>query len=274
MKRAVSFLILFTAGMVVYFVGGYWADISSWARSVIKTALPVLLLATTLMCGRIEILRPWRRVSLVLLAASCGFLISWWLSEPIMSVFGVTVDSVSGIAIAKLTDAVLIVIPVLVVAWIGGIGPSSLYLCRGRLGAWLLIGLGAFAVFAVLFLLQSAEQGLTARQLLALAPWTLTFVFANSFMEELHFRGLLLRAFEELLGRHAANICIALFFTLVHAPVDYTPDVLVFLLVVFPLAIIWGYLIQKTGALWGSVLFHAGADLLIVSGIYATYGAG
>jgi membrane protease YdiL (CAAX protease family) len=46
----------------------------------------------------------------------------------------------------------------------------------------------------------------------------------------------------------------------------------VFLLVVFPLAIIWGYVIQKTEALWGSVLFHAGGDLLIVTGIYATYG--
>ena len=166
----------------------------------------------------------------------------------------------------------LVVIPVIVVAQLGGLSPASLYLRRGKLRAWLIVGLVTFAVFAGIFLLQTSDQGLTARQLLVLAPWALVFVFANAFMEELHFRGLLLGPFGDLLGPHAANICIALFFTLVHAPVDYTPDILVFLLVVFPLAIIWGYLIQKTEALWGSVLFHAGGDLLIVAGICATYG--
>ena len=32
---------------------------------------------------------------------------------------------------------------------------------------------------------------------------------------------------------------------------------------------IWGYLMQKTGALWGSVLFHAGANTLLIIGIFA-----
>jgi membrane protease YdiL (CAAX protease family) len=38
------------------------------------------------------------------------------------------------------------------------------------------------------------------------------------------------------------------------------------------LALAWGYVIQKTESLWGSVLFHAGADLLIILGIFETYG--
>ena len=273
MKRAGYFLILFTAGMLVFFAGGYWAGIPHWARSVIKTTLPVLLLLTTLACSRFEILRPWRKASVALLAGSCGFLVAWWLSDPIMTAIGATPDSVSGIALAKLVDSVLVVIPVILVAQLGGLSPASLYLRRGKLRAWLIVGLVTFAVFAGIFLLQTADQGLTAGQLLVLAPWALVFVFANAFMEELHFRGLLLGSFGDLLGPHAANICIALFFTLVHAPVTYTSDILVFLLVVFPLAIVWGYVIQKTEALWGSVLFHAGGDLLIVAGIYATYGA-
>jgi membrane protease YdiL (CAAX protease family) len=137
---------------------------------------------------------------------------------------------------------------------------------------WLIIGLGAFAVFLVLFLLQSQDQGIGAGQLLAYAPWTLIFVFANAFMEEFHFRGLLLKPFERLLGRHTGNVCIALFFTLVHAPVQYTPDIIGFLVVLFALSLAWGYVILRTEALWGSVLFHAGADLMIVVGIYRTYG--
>ena len=111
------------------------------------------------------------------------------------------------------------------------------------------------------FLLQAKLQKVGVDRLMAYAPWTLLFVFSNAFMEELHFRGLLLKPCERLLGPHSANVCIALFFTLTHAPVQYTPDILGFLAMLFVLALAWGYVIQKTEALWGAVLFHAGADL-------------
>jgi membrane protease YdiL (CAAX protease family) len=50
--------------------------------------------------------------------------------------------------------------------------------------------------------------------------------------------------------------------------VTYVPDVLQFLLFVFPLALIWGALMQKTEGLWGSAIFHAGADCIIIFGIF------
>ena len=59
-------------------------------------------------------------------------------------------------------------------------------------------------------------------------------------------------------------------FTLIHVQVTYVSDVLQFLLIVFPLALVWGYLMQKTDSLWGSALFHAGADCMIILGIYAS----
>jgi len=272
MRKLGSFVLLLAAGMLVFSLGGYWADLPHAFRSIVKTTLPILLLLTTWACGRVEALRPWRGVSLALLAASCGFCASWWLGGPVLKAMGVTPDSVPGVALAKLSDALLIVIPVILVARAGGVTPAELYLGRGRWRAWLSVGLGAFAVFLALFVLQVRGLDLTTAQLLKLAPWTLLFIFANAFMEELHFRGLLLAPFERLIGRHAANVCIALFFTLVHAPVQYTSDVAVFLAVVFPLALAWGYLIQRTGALWGAVLFHAGADLLIMVGVYTTFG--
>lgn len=273
MKRTGFFLILFSAGILVYFVGGYWTAIPPWARTIIKTALPLFFLLFTCLCGRVESLRQWRSVSLAFFAASCGFLVSWLISDTFLGFLGVTTSSLQGIAWTKLTESVLIVVPALLVARIGGMTNNDLFLRRGRLRAWLIVGFVAFAVFAVLFLLQAADKGIESRQLLALAPWTLIFVFANGFMEEFHFRGLLLSPFEGLLGRHGANLCIALFFTLVHAPVEYTPDIAVFLAVLFGLSLAWGYIIQKTKALWGAVLFHAGADLMIIVGIYETFGA-
>ena len=60
----------------------------------------------------------------------------------------------------------------------------------------------------------------------------------------------------------------ALVFTLAHVQVSYTTPV-GFLVVLLVLAIAWGWLMRKTGSLWGSALFHAGADLLIILPIFA-----
>ena len=272
MKKAGVFVTLFIVGMLVFFVGGYWSGIPHWFRTLTKIALPCVLLVATVVCSRNESLHQWRPVSLAFFAASFAFLVAWWVSSPLMTLSGFTTNSVPGIALMKLLDAIPIVAAVILVVRLGGVKPADLYLRTGKLKAWLVIGLVSFAAFAALFLLQARDQNIPADRLLAYAPWILLFVFANAFMEELHFRGLLLKPFEQLLGRHPANVCIALFFTLAHAPVQYAPNIAVFLAILLVLALTWGYLIQKTESLWGSVLFHAGADLTIMVGIYETYG--
>lgn len=272
MKKASGFISLFIVGMLVFFVGGYWAGIPGSLRTVVKVALPCLLLAATVACSRIESLYRWRSVSLAFFAASLAFLVAWSVSAPLIKMSGFNTHSVPGIALLKLFDAIPIVATVILVARLGGVTPADLYLRTGKLSAWLVIGLVSFSAFTILFLVQARDGNLAPERLLAYAPWILLFVSANAFMEELHFRGLLLKPFEELLGRIPANVCIALFFMLAHAPVRYTPDIAVFLPILFALSLAWGYIIQKTGSLWGSVMFHAGADLLIMIGIYETYG--
>jgi len=271
-RQAGIFVSLFVVGMLVFFVGGYWAGIPYWSRTGAKIALPCLLLLATVTCSRTGSSSQWRHVWLAFFAASFAFLVAWWVSSPLMKLFGFTTNSVPGIALLKLFDAIPIVVTVILVARLGGLKPADLYLQTGKLKVWLIVGLLSFAAFAVLFLVQARDQDMPAVRLLAYAPWTLLFVFSNAFMEELHFRGLLLKPFERLLGRHPANLCIALIFTLAHAPVQYAPDILVFLGILFVLALAWGYVIQKTESLWGSVLFHAGADLMIIVGIYKTFG--
>jgi membrane protease YdiL (CAAX protease family) len=63
---------------------------------------------------------------------------------------------------------------------------------------------------------------------------------------------------------------IAIPFALHHTGVSYTPDTITFLAILVPLALAWGYIMQKTDSLWGSVLFHAGTDIPIVLGIFST----
>lgn len=268
MRRVGRFLVLLGAMLLVYSVGGYLASIPHGARTAIKCALPLVLLLLTCASARFERLRPWKPVLIALLAASCGFVAAWLLSDRILAALGVLPQSVTGIALTKLSESTLIVAAALLVARAGGMTWTDLYLQRGKVRAWLPIGLGAFGVFSVLFLSQWTNAGLTTAALLRAIPWIIIFVFANGFMEELHFRGLLLRPFEGRLGSTGANLCIAVSFTLAHAPVTYVPDIALFLAVLFGLAWVWGFLIQRTESLWGAVLFHAGADLLVVMGIF------
>ncbi len=104
-------------------------------------------------------------------------------------------------------------------------------------------------------------------KLISLAPWILTFVLANGFAEELLFRGLFLKRYQRFLGKGWSNLLAAAAFTLLHLQVTYVSELAVFLLVLFPLALVWGWLMQKTGSLWGFALFHAGADCLVIFGI-------
>jgi membrane protease YdiL (CAAX protease family) len=66
----------------------------------------------------------------------------------------------------------------------------------------------------------------------------------------------------------------AIVFAAVHIQAGYTPFVPVFVAVTFLLALAWGRLMQRTGSLVGPVLFHAGADFVIMAGIFAEYGVG
>jgi membrane protease YdiL (CAAX protease family) len=153
---------------------------------------------------------------------------------------------------------------------ISGADRRSMYLNRGKLSLGVAVGIAGFVGFAGLAFIPMANQGDMLNKLLSLSPWILIFVLANGFMEELLFRGLFLRRYERFLGKGLSNLLTAIVFTLIHVQVTYVSDVLQFMLIVFPLALVWGYLMQKTDSLWGSAVFHAGADCMIVFGIYAS----
>ncbi len=144
-----------------------------------------------------------------------------------------------------------------------------MYLAKGRLGLGSIVGTVGFAAFAALAFVPVLGRPGGANQLLSLAPWILTFVLANGFAEELLFRGLFLRGYETFLGKRWSNLLAASAFTLLHVQATYVPELAVFLPVLFVLALTWGWLMQKTGSLWGSALFHAGADCLIMFGVFA-----
>ncbi len=186
-------------------------------------------------------------------------------------------------AIDKLSQCITTVAPILILTLFMGEGLGSLFLKKGTLKQGLKFGLISFAVFTAIFIviavLQSsapASQGLTAtgvslETLVAAIPWILVFIFANSFMEELWFRGLSLGRLSPHLGTALTVLVTALVFGSMHLGATYvTPaQMILFPLIAFALGLVNGYMTLKTGSIWGSVLFHAGYDLFVIIPILA-----
>jgi len=215
----------------------------------------------------------FRPVFFAYFTAVFGLSLGFFFADRALELFGLTTRTPVGIAVAKLVQASLIVIGILSVARICGESPTSLYIRKGRLILGLSVGVITAAALAALSLLQPAVRALGSARLMSLAPWIMLFVVSNAFMEELLFRGLFLGRYEPLIGRWPAVLSTGLAFTLAHMQVKYAPELLFFLVVTFGFSIAWGWLMQKTGSLWGSVVFHAGADLLIILPIFSSLGA-
>ncbi len=268
------FALLTVCGFVIFGATMTFAPLlSKWANYTTRTGLLVVFAGLWWAARADRPLSRFRPVCFAYftatLALSLGYLFGNWG----LWFFGLTTQTPTGIAVAKFSEASLIVVGVLVTAKLCGENLPSLYIRKGRLLLGLTVGFLAAAVCAVLSLQQPATKILGVAKLAPLIPWILLFVASNGFMEELVFRGLFLGRYKPLLGSWLAILSTALVFTLAHMQVSYTPDIIAFLVVLLGLAIAWGWLMQRTESLWGSALFHAGADLLIILPIFKSLGA-
>jgi len=266
-----TFLVLFVLEALAFAIlplsgRSEWMPTLIYVHAAIIAALPIgfrIFYGT----GRTKDYWP---VIYALFAAGMGILVSSLWHMDLTRLFGFAADSPQGISLAIFFQSLLRVTVVLILMAIAGAGWHSIYLQKGNLRLGLAVGLPAFLVLAAVAFLPLANQAGMADRLVKLLPWILLFVLSNGFAEELLFRGLLLKRVEPFLGKSLSNLLTAIVFTLLHFPVTYVPDRIPFLVGTFLLALIWGALMQKTDSLWGSALFHAGADCLIIFGVFAS----
>ena len=238
-----------------------------------KIGVSMVLLAGALLARRIERLRPYRQILFALFILTVTVSLEWILGKHVGLYLGVSDRTPAGVALAKLNECLVVVSVVITLTLVSGERLGSIYVQKGNLKLGLLIGGIAFLVAAagsipMAGLLFKAE-GLTLATVGPWIPWVLIFVLANGTLEELLFRGLFLRKLEPFIGKFLSNLLVALVFTVLHRGAFYTSQEAVFLAVLFPLALVWGYIMQKTDGIWGSILFHAGTDIPIVLGIFA-----
>ena len=216
----------------------------------------------------------FRPIFFAYFAIVAGLTLSYYGGDALLARLHIAASTPSGVAIAKAVQAALIVLGIVVIALTAGQSLGSLQLRKGRLLLGLSLGFLGFVIFLGLTFLpggpffKAVNTAAGLGKLLPLVPWVALFVLSNAFMEELLFRGILLERYEALIGKWLALLSTALVFALAHVQVTYTAQVAGFVAFVFVLGLLWGFLMQKSKSIWGSVLFHAGADVAIILPLY------
>jgi membrane protease YdiL (CAAX protease family) len=237
-----------------------------------RFGLTATLLAAALLLRQHESPPKYWRVVYGLFVLAAVVSLDWIFANYVIHTLGIYGSSPTGFALLKLNECAVVVGSVILFTRLSGESLGSIYIQKGRLKLGLSIGLVAFFLAAAGSIPMSSlfkADSLTLERILPWLPWLLIFVLANATQEELLFRGLFLRKLEPFFGKFLSNLLIAITFTLLHKGVTYTSSELIFLAVLFPLALAWGYIMQKTDSVWGSILFHAGMDIPIMLGIFA-----
>jgi len=271
LKKGSVFLLFFIVESLVFAIITLSPYLPQNALLGFHAGLTVVLLIIALFLRRSGKGKPFWPVFYAFFVAGAAILTSGLFSGDLLRLFKETVATPQGIALAKFSESILRVIPILVLMPVMGFDWRSMYLAAGKVRFWLPIAIAAVVVFpALAYVPLSSSQPRVLDKLLPLWPWILLFVLSNGFMEELLYRGVFLKRYEPFLGKGLSIILTAIVFALMHTQVTYAAQMIQFLVIVLVLSLFWGILIQKTDSLWGAVLFHAAGDCLIIFGAYAS----
>jgi membrane protease YdiL (CAAX protease family) len=269
LARAGLFLVFLFCVLVVFTVplavSSHWGE---RAAGTARVAVTVLFLAAAVTAYQFKRSKEYWLVFFACFTASFALFMGWRFSDYGLEMLYIAAGTPKAVAVAKLSEAVIVLFFVLLFTIVIRSDLASLYLGRGEIRRAFAIGGAAFAALLVVGVIQALMQGTGVVRLAKWLPWILVFALANGFMEELLFRGIFLRRLEPLVGLGAANVLTALVFAVSPMKIGFVSNVFVFAGITFVLGLIWGYIIQKTDTLWGAALFHAGADVLIVVGVF------
>jgi membrane protease YdiL (CAAX protease family) len=196
-------------------------------------------------------------------------------NSTIMQWFHTDTVANKGQAISKLYEALMVIVPILVLTWLSGASLGSLFLKRGnqdRKWGWgigLLVLLNFFTSVLIFF-----GTGYEISKLGSAIVWGLVFSLANSLLEELWIRGLFLKKLVPLVGAAGAVLLTSITFAALHfLGVAFMPALVVPIFVVntFTLGLACSILMLKTDSIWGAFLVHAAADLFLFIAMLAVH---
>jgi membrane protease YdiL (CAAX protease family) len=184
-------------------------------------------------------------------------------------------STVMGTVLAQLVSTASLVIPILLLTKASGADMKSIFIAKTRNWWTLVVGIIGFLAYYRFTESGRAERffpnnGVTQAHFLALTPALIVLVLCNGLREELWFRGLFLNKYGKFLSPLASNMLSAIIFASFHVQVKYTPALAPFLVIALILGLLFGYLMQKSGSILASMIFHAGSDIPIFL-VYLSY---
>jgi len=278
-QRIILFGLFVIGGLLIFLLGNNWNSLFPTNESTLyKWGLVLGFLLLTVAFHRSEQWQKYWRIAYALFTASFANALNWYFGNWLEHLLPQPGSAAQEIAIDKLAQFVPVVLAIVLLTKVVGDDLGSIFVKKGDLRRGLRFGLisfgifaGIFAVIAVLQAKAPASQGMTAAGvsldvIFSAIPWILIFAFANALMEELWFRGIFLKKLNPFLGATASVLATALVFGIPHLGATYISPVemIFFPIIVFGLGLVNGFVMQKTDSIWGSVLFHAGYDLIII----------
>lgn len=271
-QRLGLFILFLVCEVVIYILGSNYFDVFATNKNTTFNLITcAVFLIAALWFKRTERLNQYWRVTFAFFVASVAYPITGLTMGWLLDSFSIVPSTTQGLALGKVVEVLMIVVPILVLTKLSGADMVSIYLKRGDLRLGLGIGGLVFVNFATSALIFFAMR-FTSMELLGSAiVWGLVFSFANGFMEELWLRGILLRQFQPFIGVHGSVWLTAIIFALMHGMAYYfMPAVLpIFVLNTLTLGLTCGYLMVKSDSIWGAVLVHAAADLFLFIAVLA-----
>jgi len=277
--RYIPFLFYFIGGLLIFLLGGNTFKLFLTNKNLFyEWGLTLFLLLLAVATQRVPRVQIYTKIASALFIASFANALNLSLGNFLGKILHLTGNDMRFLAIDKLSQALPIIVAIILLTLWSGDDLGSLFLKKGNFRQGLEFGLISFAIFIVIFIvivvLQAnapTTQGLTASgvnlsTIVTAIPWILLFCFANSLMEELWFRGVSLKKLTPVLGMTASIIVTALVFGMTHAAATYITSIQMFIfpVIVIALGLVNAYVMLKTDSIWGSVLFHAGYDLLVI----------
>ena len=278
-SRFILFVLFLLGGLAIFLFGNNWNDQFPTNNSTLyKASLPIIFLALAVMLHHSEHLRQYWRIAFALFIGAFANWLNWTLGNWLARFVGPSTSTAQVLAVDKLSQCMPVVLAIIALTWLVGDDLGSIFLKKGDLKGGLRFGLIAFGIFAAIFtviaVLQAnapASQGLTAAgvglaTIIAALPWILIWALTNSLMEELWFRGIFLKKLNPFLGSAATLVVTSLVFSIPHAGATYISplEMFIFPIIVFGLGIVNAHVMLKTDSIVGSLLFHAGYDLLVI----------
>jgi len=277
-NQLLAFVFYLIGGLLVFLLGSNTFDLYLTNRNALyEWGLTLLFLFLAVLTQRVIRVKVFSGLASVLFIASFTNVLNLSLGN-FLGNFIQTHSDAAFLAIDKLSQALVAILAIILLSLWSGDRLGSLFLQRGKFIQTLKFGLISFGVFVLIFALIVVFQaegppssglfasGVAINTVVNAIPWILLFIFANSLMEELWFRGLTLRKLTPLLGNALTILLTALVFGISHLGATYvsTLQTYIFPLIVFILGLVNAYVMLKTDSIWGSVLFHAGYDLFVI----------